>query len=126
MARQYKASAFFDDDDPDNVIDLPAETLKDWGFYSQLLYGFRSLWAAGVRLEHASGSGESVGGRGNDPYRDNRFRFSPLLVWQPSEFSRLRLQYNYDRPTTGRQGRPLWLGLSSDRRPRGTSTKGEK
>ena len=97
MARQYRASAFFDDDDPDQVIDLPEETLKDWGFYSQVLYGFRYLWAAGVRVEHASGSGESVGGRENDPYRDNRFRFSPLLVWQPSEFSRLRFQYNYDR-----------------------------
>jgi hypothetical protein len=113
MARQYRASAYFDDDDPDNVIDLPEATLKDWGFYSQILYGFRYLWAAGVRLEHASGSGESVGGRENDSYRDNRFRFSPLLVWQPSEFSRLRFQYNYDRAghLAAQDAHSFWLGL---------------
>jgi hypothetical protein len=51
---------------------------------------------AGLRYEWAGGSGDSVGGRENDPFRDNRQRLSPLLVWQLSEFSRLRLQYNRD------------------------------
>jgi hypothetical protein len=37
-----------------------------------------------------------VGGRSQDPFRHNRQRISPLLVWQLSEFSRLRLQYNHD------------------------------
>ncbi len=113
MARQYRAAAYSDADDPDDIIDLPRATLKDWGFYSQLLYGFRYQWAAGVRVEHATGSGESVGGRENDPYRDNRFRFSPLLLWQPSEFSRLRFQYNYDRADHLAAGdaHSFWLGL---------------
>src|SRR3990172_8861212 len=31
------------------------------------------------------------------PFRDDRHRISPLISWQPSEFSRLRFQYNFDR-----------------------------
>jgi len=31
-------------------IRLPRETLKDWGFYSQLLWGFRKDWSAGIGL----------------------------------------------------------------------------
>lgn len=93
MARDYDAGAV---NDPSAGISLPEATLHDWGFYTQALYGFTPGWAAGLRYEYASGSGESVGGRENDPFRDNRQRISPLLVWQLSEFSRLRLQYNHD------------------------------
>jgi hypothetical protein len=89
MARDYDAAAV-------PAQSLPEETLHDWGFYTQGLYGFTPGWAAGLRYEYATGSGESVGGRENDPYRDNRQRFSPLLVWNVSEFARLRLQYNHD------------------------------
>lgn len=96
MARDYKADAFYDASDPSNIIDLPAQTLHDWGLYTQVLYGFTPGWAVGLRYDWASGSGDSVGGRANDPYRDNRQRLSPLIEWQVSEFSRLRLQYNHD------------------------------
>jgi hypothetical protein len=92
---------------------IPGALLRDWGFYTQLLYGFRHPWAAGVRFEWASGDGQSVGGRANDPLRDDRFRFSPLLQYQPSEFSRIRLQYNYDHSTAlpGSDASTVWLGL---------------
>ncbi len=98
--------------DPTASAALGADILRDYGFYSQLLYGFHYGWATGVRVEYASGSSQSVGGRENDPYRDDRFRFSPLLVWHPSEFSRLRLQYNYDdaRHLDGRAAHSVWLG----------------
>jgi hypothetical protein len=116
MKRDYKADAFFDDSDPDNIIHLPKQTLRDWGFYTQLLYGFTYGWAAGLRYEYASGSGESVlafDGRKNDPFRDDRHRVSPLLVWQPSEFSRIRLQYNYDRADhlANTDAHSVWLGV---------------
>ncbi len=61
MKRDYKAAAYFDESDPENIIDLTEETLKDWGFYTQILYGFTSGWAAGLRYEYAAGSGESIG-----------------------------------------------------------------
>ena len=104
MKRDYKAAAF---------NNLPDETIKDWGLYTQLLYGFTPRWAAGLRYEYATGSGESVGGRDNDPFRDNRNRVSPLLTWMPTEFSRLRIQYNYDRADhlPDKEAHSAWLGI---------------
>ncbi len=89
---------------------LPGETLTDYGFYSQLVYGFRKDWTAGMRfdwLDRRTGGYEhrgllvadGLGGgapAGNDPLRNSRWRLSPNLTWYPTEFSKLRLQYNYD------------------------------
>lgn len=132
--RNYKAAAFTslsngeNGDAHDHEHDhgngegevFPARTLEDWGFYTQLLYGFRYGWAGGLRYEYATGSGQSVGGRSRDPFRDNRHRISPLLSWRPTEFSRIRLQYNYDRAEhlefdgfgdRDKDAHSLWLGF---------------
>ncbi len=111
MGRDYVADRYVD-----GVIDLPRKTLRDWGFYTQALYGFTDGWAAGLRYEYASGSGTSVlafNSRANDPFRDDRHRISPLLTWHPSEFSRLRLQYNYDRADhlQRQDAHSVWLGV---------------
>ncbi len=98
------------------------ETLHDYGFYSQLLFGFQQGWSAGLRYEFASGSGESrvedgdwlgrdLYGRDRDPLRDTRLRISPLLIWQPSEFSRFRLQYNQERADHLRETKYLTINL---------------
>jgi hypothetical protein len=109
MRRNYYADSFFlPGSNGTNDIRLPKETLYDWGLYAQLLWGFRHNWAAGIRFEYASGSGYDVhvnGQTGNvevlprnlDPFRDDRYRISPLIEWLPTEFSRFRLQYNFDR-----------------------------
>ena len=114
MKRDYEADHFFLDDGVD-VIDLPSEKLRDWGFYTQLLYGFHPGWAVGLRYEFTGGSGESVrefGSRNQDPFRDDRHRVSPLLAWYITEFSRLRLQYNYDRADhLVDDGHTVWLGV---------------
>lgn len=73
------------------------DTLRDWGLYTQLLYGFKHPWSAGLRFEFAGGSNDGPEARDEDPLRSDRYRISPLLVWQPTEFSRIRLQYNYDK-----------------------------
>ncbi|HVL51407.1 MAG TPA: hypothetical protein VM754_07925, partial [Actinomycetota bacterium] len=98
IGRDFEAAAYAD---PDEGIFIPADTLSDWGLYTQLLYGFHRNWAGGLRYEYASGSGASYEegeriSRSDDPFRDDRHRISPLLLWQPTEFSRFRLQYNYD------------------------------
>jgi hypothetical protein len=84
---------------------LPGGILRDYGFYSQLTYGFAYPWAAGIRLEYGTGSGDSVSdgelvSHNQDPFRSDRWRVSPLLLYHPSEFSRLRLQLNYDNATS--------------------------
>jgi hypothetical protein len=121
--RDYHADGFSgcadaaEDGEPcDELLSLGSKTLHDWGGYLQLLWGFRRPFALGVRYEYATGSGESVGiydGRSDDPFRDDRQRVAPLLVYYPSEFARLRLQYNYDRAHFSEQGanHTVWLGL---------------
>lgn len=114
MQRDFMADRFFDASHATEGITLPGRTLHDWGFYSQLLYGFHYGWSAGLRYEYAGGSGASLEGRKNDPFRADRQRVSPLLVWQPSEFSRIRLQYNFDYANHfagNRDAHSLWLGF---------------
>ena len=122
LRRDYHADAFTGCAEPedegacDEPVHLGSDTLHDWGGYTQLLWGFRRAWSAGLRYEYATGSGASVGpygGRSEDPFRDDRHRVSPLLEYQPTEFSRLRLQYNYDRFEHGAQSaaHSVWLGL---------------
>lgn len=92
MKRDYQV-------DQSNPNFEPGETddsLEDWGLYTELLYGFKYRWSAGLRFEYATGSGNGEEPRDEDPFRSDRYRVSPLLTYHPSEFSRIRLQYNYD------------------------------
>jgi hypothetical protein len=103
---------------------LPGRTLYDRGLYAQILWGFVRNWSAGIRYEYGAGSDSNVTysfGLGrfvrdpiqNDPFRSPRQRVSPLLIFQPTEFSRLRLQYNYDRVTflEDPNVHSVWLGI---------------
>jgi hypothetical protein len=78
-------------------------TLDDAGLYSQLLWGFARPWVAGVRYDRAFGEAASFAlpegsyDTRQDPLRDSRQRYSAVLSYYPSEFSKLRLQYDYDR-----------------------------
>jgi hypothetical protein len=71
----------------------PSEVHYDWGLYSQALYGFTQRWVAGIRGEWVSGD---AGAFQDDENRSDRFRASPNMTFYPTEFSKLRLQYNYD------------------------------
>lgn len=119
MLQRHDAGAFDWDEngnaavDPGELIDvgtglpavLPGETLTDYGFYSQVLYGFRQGWVAGLRFDYVTSDradyerlnlafdGDALG---RDPLRATRWRISPNLTWYPTEFSKVRLQYNYD------------------------------
>jgi hypothetical protein len=112
VQRDYTADAFAGEIGGVPVT-LARETLRDWGIYSQALYGFAYRWAAGLRFEYAGGSGASIGGRDADPFRSDRVRWSPLLVWYASEFARLRLQYNRDLADhlSDEGAHSVWLGF---------------
>lgn len=100
------------DGNTDGVPDLLGrETLKDYGFYSQLAYGFMKGWVAGLRGEYVDrfkmGAYESSFGA--DQERAGRWRIAPNLSWFPSEFSRIRLQYNYDQRRMLGTDHSIWL-----------------
>lgn len=75
-----------------------ALTLDDWGAYLQGLWGFRPGWVLGLRGEYVNGDSASHTDSPShaDSQRDQRWRMSPNLTWYPTEFSKLRLQYNLD------------------------------
>jgi hypothetical protein len=100
LYQRYEAGA-------DPTASLPAETLRDWGFYSQVLWGFKERWVAGLRGDYENGNSGAY-----DPYdafRGQRTRISPNLTFYPSEFSKIRLQYNYDQGDKVGTGHAVWL-----------------
>ena len=122
IKRDYDAAAFLDEGadpvDPADDVLYPQDDLEDWGLYTQLLYGFVRNWGVGVRYEYASGSGASLGpftDRSEDPFRDDRHRVAPLILWSPTHFSRIRLQYNYDRAEhlSEDDAHSVWLGFEA-------------
>ncbi|HMP74982.1 MAG TPA: hypothetical protein PKE12_01680 [Kiritimatiellia bacterium] len=95
MKRDFKAGAVSIPHD-EHFHDFASETIKDWGFYSQLVWGFAPRWETGLRVEYVTGNDAGVEERDHDPARSDRVRISPMLAYRPSEFTRVRVQYNYD------------------------------
>src|SRR5882724_10485774 len=70
-----------------------AETFHDWGLYSQVLWGFKKGWVAGIRGDYVDMQNSMFT---DDLDRQSRWRLSANLTWYPTEFSKIRLQYNQD------------------------------
>lgn len=85
-----------------------AATFKDWGGYMQVNWGYKAGHVLGFRVDQ-------VGGDQGDPHDDAlapRLRLSPALTWFPTEYSKLRLQYNFDRSDAFRNAQhSVWLQL---------------
>jgi hypothetical protein len=88
---------------------LPAETVGDWGWYAQALYGFTQRWVAGLRGEWVSGSCGAAAGISQSCAK--RSRFSPDLTFYPTEFSKIRLQYNFDHSQAIGNDSSVWVQL---------------
>jgi hypothetical protein len=87
MYRRFEAGRGVDETFP------VAETFHDWGLYSQVLWGFRKGWVAGLRGDYLHMQNSRFT---DDEDRQSRSRISANLSWYPTEFSKLRLQYNHD------------------------------
>ncbi len=87
MYRRYEAGHGADDSFP------VAETFHDWGLYSQVLWGFKKGWVAGIRGDYVHMQDSMFT---DDLDRQSRWRLSADLTWYPTEFSKIRLQYNQD------------------------------
>ena len=103
MSRRYDAGARVALENA--ATKLPAETLSDWAAYSQVLWGIRPRIVAGLRGEIARGGTAAF----RSDLRVNQERVSPNVSWYPSEFSKLRLQYNVDRREGLGTDHSLWL-----------------
>ncbi|HKH45935.1 MAG TPA: hypothetical protein VKM72_14835 [Thermoanaerobaculia bacterium] len=88
--------------------DLPAASFSDWGGYLQANWGYRARKVVALRIDRVGGDS----GEPRDPALGARWRLSPAFTWFPTEYSKLRLQYNFDRGDTLQQDEhSLWLQL---------------
>jgi hypothetical protein len=62
------------------------------GFYAQAVYGFAPRFTLGLRYDVAGMTNRIEGGEETETYGDSR-RFSANLTFNPTEFSRFRVQY---------------------------------
>lgn len=90
-----------------------ARTFQDWGYYAQVVWGFTRRWTTGLRWDQAGGDSADVA---TDPALADRRRASPMVTFYPSEFSKLRLQYNLDLvdaagAAASRDEHTVWLQL---------------
>lgn len=87
MYRRFEAGRGLDESFP------VSETFDDWGTYSQVLWGFKKGWVVGLRGDYLHMQDSLFT---DDITRQTRSRISANLTWYPTEFSKLRLQYNHD------------------------------
>jgi len=95
----------------------PEETLENWGWYAQLVYRFAKRWNSGFRFgiidtntpiqqevegEDVEGANLFTSFRNEEGEEEGMlgllgrtYRISPMLTFNPSEFSEIRLQYDY-------------------------------
>ena len=97
----------------------PEETLENWGVYAQAIYRFAKRWDTGIRfgiidtntpVQEEPEEGEEVApsslfsslrGEGEEEEEGSlglmgrTYRISPMITFSPSEFSQIRLQYDY-------------------------------
>jgi hypothetical protein len=87
MYRRFEAGRGMDDTFP------VAETFHDWGTYSQIVWGFTKGWTTGLRGDYLHMQDSAYT---DDLDRQSRERVSANITWYPTEFSKIRLQYNHD------------------------------
>jgi hypothetical protein len=69
------------------------------GWYAQAVYQPFPRWRFGARIDRLSGDNPGPAWIGTPlyPMADNPARYSLMVDWSNSEFSRLRFQYNHDK-----------------------------
>ena len=98
--------------------ETPEKTLDDWGAYAQLIYRFAKRWNTGFRFDFVD-TDDPVVPLADDVGAENllrvirqeveeeeeilgllgkELRYAFMLTFNPTEFSRIRLQYEFDDP----------------------------
>ncbi len=88
--------------------DFDSATYRDWGGYLQVNWGYTAGHVLGLRVDKVGGDQGDV----QDGSLAPRLRLSPVLTWFPTEYSKLRLQYNFDRADAFEEAQhSIWLQL---------------
>jgi hypothetical protein len=101
--RHYDAAQRVSEANP--AVILPNEVLNDNGAYAQVLWGIKPRIVAGLRGEFAHGNQSAF----VSELRQDQSRWSPNFTWYPTEFSKIRVQYNYDNRKAIGTDHSLWF-----------------
>jgi hypothetical protein len=75
-------------------------SFNDWGAYAYVIYRFAQRWDAGFRFDFVDSNKQFPSIQEGEPSpAPKEFRYSALLRFSPSEFSRIELQYEFDNPS---------------------------
>lgn len=102
LFRRYDAAAR---PELDGTRSLPGETLHDAGAYAQVQWGIKPRIVAALRGEIVDGDQAAFA----NPLRQQRTRVAPGLTWFPTEFSKLRIQYNLDHRAGIGTDHSVWM-----------------
>jgi hypothetical protein len=94
-----------------DTVALTTDSLKrdQDGFYVQALYQI-NRWRIGVRFDRmAIFQDEVVRAGGKINYSGQPYRATGALEFNPTEFSRIRLQYNYDKSNPNKENQEVFL-----------------
>jgi len=114
---KFQSELFYRDESGDVAVDSDGNSAtmdydgQQWGWYAQGIYQFMPRWRFGLRYDWLSADNDlevtDLGGfaspadvidaSGLDSHGHHPQRWTAMLDWSPSEFSRLRLQYDRDR-----------------------------
>jgi len=89
-------------------------SVSDWGLVSTLVYDPIPRWRVGLRLdlvELEEAEHEEEEHEEEEHAAGSILRIAPLVAYRPSEFTQLRLQYNYSDIEDDEDVHSVWLGL---------------
>jgi hypothetical protein len=121
----FQAEYFVRDENGEVVFDPNGDDIgpvtstydgRQKGFYLQGVYQFMPRWRMGLRYDRLEARNDVPGAPAMDTTLDNLAdtstdprRWSTMLDWSGSEFSRIRLQYNRDESRPGGEKDDQWL-----------------
>lgn len=86
--------------DPDSSADLEK---KQAGYYTQLVYAHDQNWRVGARYDSIYRNDITANGNAQATF-ENFDRYSAMVEYHPSEFSRIRLEYNRNNALFNEEG----------------------
>ena len=91
----WQSEFFQRDTKGDNTATLSSEKMTQRGLYSQIVYAYDQNWRTGLRFDSIFYDTTET----TDPHA-MRNRYTAMLEYTPSEFSRLRAQYAHNSAFT--------------------------
>ena len=103
LYRDMDGTQYVPADENLSTYDSTAMTKKQSGYYTQLVYAMNQNWRVGGRIDSIYRNDVTAGGS-KVPLPDNFNRYTAMIDYSPSEFSRFRLQYNHNDALYNEEG----------------------